>query len=121
MTGPAWLTTWPTAYPWVYTLLVSLAVMLAAWLANWGTKRGLVRGFYRLLKATPLGRSGGNANFGVVPRLANIVPALVVWSGVAVVPGLPEALLAVVRNVCSAFIVLTLALAISAFLNLVNA
>lgn len=121
MTGLDWLTTWPTAYPWVYALLVSLVVILAAWLANWGTKRVLVRGFYRLLKATPLGRSGDSADFGVIARLANAVPALVISTGVTMVPGLPEVLVAVVRNVCGAFIVLTLALAISAFLNLVNA
>ena len=40
--------------------------------------------------------------------------------GITLIPGLPEAALVVVKNVCTAFIVLTLALAISATLNIVN-
>ena len=115
------LTAWLADYPWAQTLLASLALVAAAWLANWGTKRILVRGLDRVLKASALGRGWQGSGFGVIPRLANAVPALVLWMGVVLVPGLPEPVTQIVRNVCSAVIVLTLALAFSAFLNLVNA
>lgn len=121
MGSPDQLTTWLASYPWVQTLLASLVLAAAAWLANWGTKRILVRGLDRVLKASSLGRSQQGNGFGVIPRLANAVPALVLWMGVVLVPGLPESVTQIVRNVCSAVIVLTLALALSAFLNLVNA
>lgn len=107
------------AHAWAQTLTAAVLLVLAAWLANWVTKRVLVRGLDRLFHATALGRNGFGPN-GVIPRLANVVPALVLSTGIAAVPGLPEAVVTVVRNVCGAFIVLTLALALSAVLDLAN-
>ncbi|NLO79937.1 MAG: mechanosensitive ion channel family protein [Xanthomonadaceae bacterium] len=111
------------AYPWIKTVLVLAAVVLAAWIANWLTKRVLVRGLRQVLRYVPLAREQPEEpnGFGVVSRLANIVPALVVWHGIAAVPGLPEAAVVVVRNVSTAFVIVTAALALSAFLSLVNA
>lgn len=107
-------------YPWAYTALALLLLLVAAWLLNWLTKSILVRGAHRLLRAMPPGRDVDISRHGVVRRLANVMPALVLATGIAVVPGLPEALVTVVRNVCSAFVVLTLALAISAALDVAN-
>lgn len=107
-------------YPWINTLLALMAVIVAAWIANWITKRILVRGLQRVLRLFSQSKEQQQTDSGVVPRLANIVPALVVWSGIAAVPRLPDAAVAVVRNVSSAFIVLTLALAVSAALDLIN-
>jgi miniconductance mechanosensitive channel len=56
----------------------------------------------------------------IVRRLSNVVPAVVISQGVGLAPHLPPGLVAVTRNVCSAFIVLTVALAIGAALNLLN-
>jgi len=109
------------AYPWAYTLVALLLLLTAAWLSNWVTKRILVRGAYRMLRATPVGRHADLSQHGVISRLANVVPAVVLSAGVAMVPGLPEALVTVVRNVCGAFVVLTLALAVGAALDLANA
>jgi miniconductance mechanosensitive channel len=109
-------------YPWAYTVLVVAALLLAAWLANWLTKRVLVRGLGRVLRALPLG--GGthdhDVRLRVVPRLANVVPALVIAAGVVAVPDLPPELVTVVRALCQAFIVLTVALSVSRALDLVN-
>jgi miniconductance mechanosensitive channel len=109
------------AYPWAYTLVALLLLLTAAWLSNWITKRILVRGAYRLLRATPVGRNTDLSQHGVIRRLANVVPAVVLSAGVAAVPDLPETLVTVVRNVCGAFVVLTLALAVGASLDLANA
>src|SRR5690606_25136680 len=56
----------------------------------------------------------------VIARLANVIPAVVLMLGIQAVPGLPETLITVVQNVCSAFIVLAVALAVSGLLPLGN-
>lgn len=120
MLSMAW---WQNAlgdYPLAFTVLALMTLAVVAALANWLTKRVLVRGFYRALRATPLGRQAGDGHHNVIRRLSNVVPALVLSRGVQVIPDLPEALVTVVQNVCGAFVVLTLALAISALLSLVN-
>lgn len=111
----------PEWHAWAYTWLLLAGLVLGAWVANWITKRILVRGLQKLLRTTAPERSDEFARYGVIPRLANVVPALVLAGGVALIPGLPEALVTVVRNVANAFIILTVAMAIGAFLNMVNA
>ncbi|HHW4680746.1 MAG TPA: mechanosensitive ion channel family protein [Xylella taiwanensis] len=109
-------------YPWVYRVLVTIIVLLAAWFANWVTKRVLLRGLRRVLHNNVLaGEEGGfGMRLGVIPRLANVVPALVLALSVAVVPDVPPMVVAVVRNVCTAFIVLTVALALARLLDVAN-
>ncbi|MDP1674505.1 MAG: mechanosensitive ion channel, partial [Burkholderiales bacterium] len=107
-------------YPRAYMLVALLLLLTAAWLSNWIAKRILVRGAYRVLRATPLGADDGLSRHDVIRRLSNVVPAVVLSAGVAVVPDLPAALVTVVQNVCGAFVVLTLALAIGAALDVTN-
>ncbi len=105
-------------WPWLHTLLSAGAVIAAAFLANVVVKAVLLKGLRRVLLATPFGRDGDLMRHGVVARLANLVPALVIIVGVRFVPHLPDALVLVVRNVGAAFVVLTISLAASAALNL---
>ncbi len=109
-------------YPMAYSATVIAALLLAAWLANWLTKRVLLRGIQRALAATTArGEAHGNeVRMRVIPRLANVVPALVIGAGIAAVPDLPPQVVAVVRALCQAFIVLTVALAVSRALDLAN-
>ncbi|MGA4636104.1 mechanosensitive ion channel family protein [Pseudomonas solani] len=111
---------WLKGHPELLTLCASTLLVLGAWVANWMVKRILVRGLYRALSATAVGRNTHLGENGMIKRLANIVPALILSSGVVLIPGLPETLVTVVRNVCGAFIVLTIALALSALLDLIN-
>jgi miniconductance mechanosensitive channel len=111
---------WLEHYPELYTLISVGLLALAAWLGNWVVKRILLRGLYRVLEATSLGQDQALADSRISARLANIVPALILSAGIGLVPHLPAAAVTVVRNVCSAFIVLTVALAISASLSLMN-
>ncbi len=109
-------------YPGAYAALTIVGLLLAAWLANWLTKRVLVRGLVRVLRATPLGGAHHDreVRLSVVPRLANVVPALVLSAGMVLVPGLPPQAVVVVHALCRAFIVLTIALAIARALDLTN-
>ncbi|TBU97980.1 mechanosensitive ion channel family protein [Stutzerimonas kirkiae] len=111
-----WLV-WLGNHPELQTLLASSALVIAAWASNWLVKRILVRGLYKLLRHN---HQGQPENLSIIKRLSNIVPALVLSIGVGTIPGLPEAVVTVVRNVCSGFIVLTIALAIGALLDIIN-
>ncbi len=108
---------WLSQHPQLQTLFACLALITVALLANWLVKHILVRGFYSLLH-----RFGGTHqnDFGVVKRLSNIVPALIISSSVGLVPGLPEAAITVVKNVAGGFIILTIALALGAILEVIN-
>ena len=127
MTMPAWMERMVDAlspYPWAWTALAATALLLAAWIANFLTRHVLLRGLGRLLRASPL-TSGladddGRVRLTVIPRLANVVPALVVYAGVQALPDLPASFVNAVQGLCQAFVVVTLALAVSRLLNLVN-
>ncbi|MCB1664935.1 MAG: mechanosensitive ion channel [Pseudomonadales bacterium] len=111
---------WLENYPQLNTLLSALALLVAAWLSNWIVKRILLRGIYRALRASSIGTDTAVLDAKIIARLANIVPALVISLGVGLVPGLPDSVVLVVRNVCGAIIVLVIALAINSVLSLVN-
>ena len=108
---------WLSEHAELQMLVASSALIFAAWLANWVVKRILVRGLYKVLRHA---RETELQDFGIIRRLSNIVPALVLSIGVNTVPGLPEAVVTVVRNVCGGFIVLTIALAMGALLDIIN-
>src|SRR5690606_29221589 len=109
------------AHPLVYTVASLLFLVLAAAVANFVVKRILIRSVHTFLNRTPIGQDEAFRQNGVIERLANIVPALVVWWGIALVPGLPEPAVSVVRNVANAFIILTLAMGIAGALNIAEA
>lgn len=111
-------TQWTTAYPLLETLAYCAGLILLSALVNQVVKKILVKGFYRLLRQFT---QQGSEDFGVIKRLANIAPALVIGHGVQLVPHLPEALVSIVRNLTGAFIILTLAMALSALLDFINA
>jgi miniconductance mechanosensitive channel len=111
---------WLEQHPQLFTLIGASLLVLAAWIANWLVKRILLRGLYRALRATALGQDRVLNDSKVIARLANIVPALILSLGVGLIVGLPAEAVTVVRNVCGAYVVLTLALAISEVLSLVN-
>ncbi len=111
---------WLERHPDLSTVLSLLLLVAVAWFGNWVVKRILLRGIYRLLRASPLGQHAATQESGVVARLANIVPALILSNGILIIPGVPEAVVTIVRNVSSAFVVLTIALAIGNLLGVIN-
>ena len=111
-------------YPWTYSLLVLAALLLVAWLANFITKRILLRGLRHVLaRAAELtGHASGGAisRMRVVKRLANVVPALVIGAGIALVPDLPPQLVAIIGGLCKVFVIFTVALAFGHALDVAN-
>lgn len=109
---------WLEAYPQLKTVLFCFGFILLAMIANFIVKRILVRGFYKALSQRL--QQQNVTDFGLVKRLSNVVPALIIYHGSLVVTGLPEVITQIIQNVCNAFIILTLALALGAALNIVN-
>ena len=107
--------------PWAYPAIVLAALLLLAWLANFVTRRILLRGLRRLVGRFAR-RDGDDAPYRlrVVPRLANVVPALVISAGIGWVPGIPAPVVTFVHGACQAWVVLTLALAFSHALDALN-
>lgn len=106
--------------PVLVTALALLALALAALFANFVVKAILVRVLNKVLGYTVWGRDPELRRHGVIERLANIMPALVVSNGIILVPNLPAFAVVVVKNVASAFMILTVAMAISAAFNVID-
>lgn len=106
--------------PWVEPALYLAGLIIAAIFANFVVKKLLLRLVNHLLENTSFGRDADLRRHGVIPRLANIVPALVISGGILMAPGVSSTLSAVVLNVSNAFIILTLSLAIGGTLAIID-
>lgn len=104
----------PGSPPWVQTLLGLGLLVLAATAANFIVKHVILRLIGKMVPGD------WPAPSAIAARLANIVPALIVSGGIALVPNLPEWVVDVTRNVVGAFVILTIALAISSALSFAN-
>lgn len=100
--------------PWLETLVAIAILVAVATLANFIVKKIVLRLARRILphnSPTPT---------SIVARLSNIVPAVIISLGVMAVPHLPAGVVTVTHNVVTAFVILTIVMAISEALNLVN-
>ena len=111
-----WLSANPNLDTWVKLGLL----LLAAWVSNFVVKQVLRKGVVRLLALANASKVVQLLETHVVARLANVIPALVIAFGIDWVPHLPEVLPIIVLNVCHAFIVVTVARALSGVLTVVN-
>lgn len=108
------------ATPWLPTATGLVILLLAAWVTNSIFKRVFLRIVDKAINFTKFGRDEELRDQGLIERLANIMPALVIILGERFVPGLPEAAHQVITNVANAFIILTVALSVNAALNIAN-
>ena len=97
-----------------------IILAFVAYAANYVVKKYLLRLLHHLVKYTRYGKDEDVMKHEVISKLSNAVPAFVFKSGIELIPNIPQPLTEVVRNVAAAFIILTLALALSEFLNVVN-
>lgn len=119
MTGwLAALQAWLDPHPWAWTAALLAGLLLAAWLANWVTRHVLLRVVRRIVAASPAQWDDALMARGVLSRLANVVPALVVLAAIGSVPGLPAGVVAMVERLAQAYMAFTVALSLR---NLFNA
>ena len=113
----SWLEQHPETRLWLSLGLL----LLVAWLSNFIVKKVLIRGIFRALRASVYGQHQVIQHSAFIARLANIVPALIISKGITLIDGVSETVSTIVVNVCNAFVVLTIALAIANILTLINA
>ncbi|MBW4330526.1 mechanosensitive ion channel family protein [Stakelama sp. CBK3Z-3] len=101
------------------TLISIVALALAAAAANLVVKQVLLRLIWRYLERVAFDDDLPSLP-RVAQRLATIIPTLVVERGIRLVPHLSPEIDTVVGNICSAIVVLCIAMALSAGLSVVN-
>ena len=111
---------WLQTQPALWLVTTSMALLLAAWLADFVTKRVLLRALTALARLTPTRWDDALFERGVVGRVAHVVPALVIYFGIALLPGIEPDIEAAIGHLAVAYIVFTLAHAITRSLSLLN-
>ena len=109
---------WP---PWAVmsTGLVGLGVV--AWLADVIVRRQLTRSLKLLAGRTPSRWDDAVITHGVVGQLAHIIPAVVIYFGIALLPDLGETAISAVRSLTLAYAAFFGTRAVSAALSAANA
>ena len=75
--------------PELRALIGVVLIALLAWVANWMVKRVLLRLLSRVLRMLPVAEGQTAFDDKVVRRLSNVVPALIVHNGIALLPEVP--------------------------------
>ena len=109
---------WMAKHSGTETLVYFLSLMAFAWFSNAVLKRILIKAGFRFLEVLPMENASHGHKF--IERLANVLPAIVVSIGIMLVPGVPTVAVNVIQNLANAFIVLTIALALTDALEIVN-
>lgn len=112
---------WFEQYPLLAMVAGVVILVFVATVSNYILKRVLIRTLISWLRRFSTGEHKVGMRSNIVARLANVLPAIVLSFGIALVPNISDVMVAIVRNVTNAFIILTIAMAISGFLTLVNA
>jgi miniconductance mechanosensitive channel len=97
-----------------------LALLVAAVIINVIAKQVLVRTVRAFAKRSSITWDDALVTHNVFGRLVQVVPALVVYVGVPIVPGLPAGGTQLIRNVAMGYMVLMLTLALTAMLSAAN-
>jgi miniconductance mechanosensitive channel len=105
---------------WASSLLGLFSLVLVALLADIVAKRQLVRFVRRITRRTKYIWDDALVKHGVFGRFAQLLPALVFYFGLDLVPGLPDGVVVVGENLAISYGLLMLSLATSALLSAIN-
>ena len=97
-----------------------LALLAGAVIINLIVKQVLVRAVRAFAKRSSITWDDTLVTHNVFGRLAQVVPALIVFAGVPFIPDLPEGGAQLIRNVAMGYMVLMLTLALTALLSAAN-
>ena len=107
-------------HPLLPAIAGSLILMLLAIVADLGAKRLLLAAVRVVATRTRSEWDDALVEHKVFDRLAQIVPAIIVYAGIELVSGWPEAGQALVRNVASAYMILVILRTLTAALSAAN-
>lgn len=111
---------WLGARPVTGTVLGVVAVLLVAYLAEVVTRRRILKLVSLLIKRSQYRWDDVLYQHRVFERLSHVVPGIVVYFGVQLVPGLAADVETFVQRLAAAFIVAVVALTMGAFLSATN-
>ena len=97
-----------------------IILLVVCWLSLVGARRWIVLGIERVVGRTETDWDDALQRSGLFDRLAPLLPALIAWYGVALLPLPHENIGIVVRRVASALMILVTVRCIAAFLNATN-
>ncbi len=106
---------------WAVTALGLAALLLLALAADIIARRSLIRALHRITHNTRSEWDNALLEAGVFPRLAHLLPALVIYFGLQMIPGLTDTIVRLGINVTLAYILLMASLVIGAALTAANA
>ena len=98
----------------------SLALLIAALIVNSLVKSIVVRAVQAVAKKSRVTWDDALIRHKVISRLAQLVPGLIIFSGAPFIPGLPDVLVQLTRNVAVGYMVLMLTMALTALLSAAN-
>ena len=107
--------------PWLPTGATLSLLIVVALIADWIANRGLVAIVRRLVARTSVSWDNTIVEHKVVDRLVHLIPAVIIFTGIPFVPGLPEGVTVVVRNVAVGYMALMLTMALSSLLSAASA
>ncbi len=105
---------------WAQVTVSLIALIMAAIVVNCIVQKLLLRGLERLIKGTQFANDKEIRRHNVIPRLANIIPALVISYGISYSPNMPEIVSMVLLDVVNAFIIAMLSMATIGGLSVIN-
>ncbi|MDG1678911.1 MAG: mechanosensitive ion channel [Tateyamaria sp.] len=105
---------------WAQVTVSLIALIMAAIVANYIVQKLLLRGLERFIKGTQFANDKEIRRHNVIPRLANIIPALVISYGISYSPNMPEIVSMVLLDVVNAFIIAMLSMATIGGLSVIN-
>jgi miniconductance mechanosensitive channel len=109
-----------SVHPLLSTIAGSLILILLAIVADLGAKRLLLAAVRAAATRTRFEWDDALVEHKVFDRLAQVVPAIVVYAGIELVPGWPQAGQALVRNVASGYMILMIVLTLTVALSAAN-
>ncbi len=112
-----YLNTLHTSLP---TIIGLVLLLLLALLADIIARRLLLAGLHAVVSRTSSQWDDALLKHNVFRRLSQVLPALVIHEGIPLVPGVPQAVEAMVRNVAGAWMILMFMLTLTAVLSAIN-
>ena len=111
---------WLAAHPTAATALTAVAVVLVAYLADVIARRRLLKLVLLVIKRSRYRWDDVLLQHRVFERLSHVVPAIVVYFGVQLVPGASGGVVQGVQSVAAGFMVMVVVFAVGGFLSAVN-
>jgi len=98
----------------------SLALLIAALIVHLLVRNIVVRAVQAVAKKSRVTWDDALIRHKVISRLVQVVPGLIIFSGVPFVPGLPDAVVQLTRNVATGYMALMLTMSLTALLGAAN-